>query len=359
MTFDEVPPPDPHWHWLRIMASLPDLVISWKEYPASLRHCGTTHNTQAAHFGRSRSAYDSASLHATDRSDGRIGRATSRGSNLPIPGTMSHEKCNTLPGLARHESAQETAKIMRKPPLVHITWLHVQDRLSVNPWIFLPLSKVRPSLHGSEDPARAVSRKTEIVIEGFPRSGNTFAVVAFRQAQQRKVEIAHHLHAGAQIKRAAKLGLPAIVLIREPSDAVLSVAAKDQDVSISWALSSYIRFYSAVLPHLDKAVVAPFANVTSDFAGVIRQVNVQYGTNFREFVPSEDALYMVQQSVERLGHQDSIYTGRDYRLSVGFPTEERQRAKEARRTEYLDEHNKLLRVKAESIYHRIWQASAV
>jgi hypothetical protein len=248
---------------------------------------------------------------------------------------------------------------MRKPRLVHTTWLHVQDRLSVNPWIFLPLSRVRPSLHGSEDPACAVSRKTEIVIEGFPRSGNTFAVVAFRQAQQRAVEIAHHLHASAQIRRAAKLGLPTIVLIREPSDAVLSVAAKDQDVSISWALSSYIRFYSAVLPYLDKAVVAPFASVTSDFAGIIRQVNAQYGTNFHEFVPSEDALQLVHESVERLGRQDSVYTGRDYRLSVGFPTEERQRAKEVRRTEYLDKRNKPLRVTAESIYQRILQASAV
>lgn len=248
---------------------------------------------------------------------------------------------------------------MKKPRLVHTTWLHVQDRLSVNPWIFLPLSRVRPSLHqGSEDPARAVSRKTEIVIEGFPRSGNTFAVMAFRLAQQREVEIAHHLHAGAQIRRAVKLGLPAIVLIREPSDAVLSVAAKDQDVSISWALSSYIRFYSAVLPHLDKAIVAPFANVTSDLAGIIRQVNVQYGRTFREFVPSEDALNLVYQSVERLGRQDSVRTGRDYRLSVGFPTEERQRAKEVRRTEYMDERNKPLRVTAESIYQRILQASS-
>ena len=32
-----------------------------------------------------------------------------------------------------------------------------------------------------------------LVIEGFPRSANTFAVVAFRQAQERYVPIAHHL----------------------------------------------------------------------------------------------------------------------------------------------------------------------
>lgn len=246
---------------------------------------------------------------------------------------------------------------MRTPPLVHATWLHAQDRLSVNPWIFLPLCRFRPSLHRSEDPACSVSRRTEIVIEGFPRSGNTFAVVAFRQAQRRKIEIAHHLHAAAQIKRAAKLKVPAIVLIREPSDAILSVVAKDQEVSVAWALRSYIRFYSAVLPYLEKAVVAPFPCVTSDLAGIIRHVNAEYGTTFNEFAPSQDKLHLVHQTVERLGYQDSVQTGRDYRLSVSLPTEERQQAKEGRRAEYFDECNKALRMTAESIYERVLQHS--
>ena len=246
---------------------------------------------------------------------------------------------------------------MRTPSLVHTTWLRIQDRLSVNPWIFLPLSRFRPSLRGFEDPPRAVRRRTEIVIEGFPRSGNTFAVVAFRLAQRREIEIAHHLHAAAQIKRAANLEIPAIVLIREPSEAVLSVVAKDQEVSIAWALRSYIRFYSAVFPYLEKAVVAPFPCVTSDLASIIRHVNAQYGTAFREFAQNEDKLHLVHETVVRLGRQDSVQTGRDYRLSVGLPTEQRQQAKEGRRSEYLDKRNKSLRITAESIYERVLQYS--
>jgi hypothetical protein len=247
---------------------------------------------------------------------------------------------------------------VKTPPLVHITWLHVQDRLSVNPWLFLPLSRFRPSLHRSEDPACAVGRRTEIVIEGFPRSGNTFAVVAFRQAQQREIEIAHHLHAAAQIKRAAQLKVPTIILIREPSDAILSVVAKDQEVSISWALHSYIRFYSSVLPYLEKVVVAPFDTVTSDLASIIRDVNARYGTTFREFEPDGQELDSVQQVVERLGHQDSVQTGRDYRLSVGLPTEQRQQAKERRRIEYLAERHERLRAAAQSIYERVLRSSS-
>jgi hypothetical protein len=49
-----------------------------------------------------------------------------------------------------------------------------------------------------------VDRTTQLVIEGFPRSGNTFAVVAFEQAQRQSVRIAHHLHAPAQVMLAAR-----------------------------------------------------------------------------------------------------------------------------------------------------------
>lgn len=246
---------------------------------------------------------------------------------------------------------------MRKPRLVHLAWLYVYDWATVIPWIVLPTVRFRPALQEPEDPRPWVRRTTDIVIEGYPRSANTFAVVAFRLAQDREIEIAHHLHAAAQIKRAARLGVPTIVLIREPSEAILSVAVRDSQASIRWALRSYIRFYSAVLPYLDKAVVAPFATVTSDFASIIRMVNTRYGTAFKEFVPTEDALNSVRQTVEWLGQRDSMMTGWDYRLSVALPSEQRRRAKDAHKIEYLDKRNKPLRLKAEALYGRVMQYS--
>jgi hypothetical protein len=253
-------------------------------------------------------------------------------------------------------TAAEGTTAVPKPRLVHLAWLHVQDWLSATP-IFLSTVRFRPDLREPEDPRPWVRPTTEIVIEGYPRSGNTFAVVAFRLAQGREIQMAHHLHAAAQIKRAARLDIPAIVLIREPSEAILSVVVRDPHASIRWALRSYIRFYSTVVPYLEKAVVAPFATVTSDLASIIRMVNTRYGTAFKEFVPTEDALSSVQQTVEWMGQRDSMMTGWDYRLGVAVPSEQRRRAKEARRTEYLDERNKPLRLTAESLYERVMQYS--
>lgn len=246
---------------------------------------------------------------------------------------------------------------MRKPQLVHNGWLYVHDWSSAIPWIFLPTVRFRPALQPREDPHHWVCRTTEIVIEGYPRSANTFAVAAFQLAQNREIEIAHHLHAAAQIKRAARLGVPAIMLVREPSEAILSLAVRDPTASMRWALRSYIRFYSSVVPYLEKTVVAPFATVISDFASIIRMVNARYGTAFKELAQTEDALESVRQAVERMGRRDSIRTGQDYRRGLALPSEERRSAKEARRRDYLDERNKPLRLTAESLYERIMQYS--
>ena len=253
-------------------------------------------------------------------------------------------------------TAAEGKTAVPKPRLVHLAWLYVQDWSSVTP-IYLPTVRFRPALQEPDDPRPWVSRTTEIVIEGYPRAGNTFAVVAFRLAQGRKIEIAHHLHSAAQIKRAARLDVPAILLIREPSEAILSLVVRDPHASIRWALRSYIRFYSTVVPYLEKTVVAPFATVTSDLASIIRMVNTRYGTAFKEFVPTEDALNSVRQTVEWMGRRDSMITGQDYGLGVALPSEQRRRAKDARRAEYLDERNKPLRLTAESLYERVMQYS--
>jgi hypothetical protein len=254
-------------------------------------------------------------------------------------------------------TAAEGTMTMPKPRLVHLAWLYFYDWSSVTPWIFLPTVMLYPALREPDDPHPWVSQTTEIVIEGYPRSGNTFAVVAFRQAQGREIKMAHHLHAAAQIKRAARLGVPAIMLIREPSEAILSVVVRDPHVSVRYALRSYIRFYSTVLPYLEKTVVAPFATVTSDLASVIRIVNTRYGTAFKEFVPTEEALNSVRQTVEWLAKRDSQVTGVDYGLGLALPSEQRRRAKDARRTEYLHERNKPLRLTAESLYERVMRYS--
>ncbi len=71
---------------------------------------------------------------------------------------------------------------------------------------------------------RVVHPLTDITIEGFPRCANSFAVQAFRSANDvnRPLRIATHLHSTANVVQSIRLKIPTVVLIRNPGDALVS-----------------------------------------------------------------------------------------------------------------------------------------
>lgn len=142
---------------------------------------------------------------------------------------------------------------------------------------------------------RITSVKTEIVIEGYPRSANSFAVQAFLAAQERNdIEIGNHTHSPANILRGVELGKPVLVLIRLPKDAILGsvVYQSVQDgilpdkywkSLIQLHACRYLKFYKALKGTHDKIVVASFKEVVDDFGAVIVEINQKFGTDFRKF----------------------------------------------------------------------------
>src|SRR5262249_43627381 len=102
-------------------------------------------------------------------------------------------------------------------------------------------------------------------------------------AQPRPVRLAHHLHAPAQLVMAAKRGVPALALIREPKGAILSQLIREPDVVMPDALVAYTRFYAKILPYRDAFVVGEFDEVTRDFGAVVRKLNARFGTGFTPF----------------------------------------------------------------------------
>jgi hypothetical protein len=192
------------------------------------------------------------------------------------------------------------------------------------PALYTPLVRLR---HRSRDD-RLVRRDTELVIEGFGRSGNTFAVVAFLDAQDRPVRLVHHTHGSAQIIRAVRLGVPTVLLVRDPVDTVVSHLMY-RDVSARAAILAWIRYHRRVLPYRHGIVVAPFERSTADLAGVIREVNDRFGTTFRSFEHSEEH---VQRVFGRIEQQNRDRYGR-LTATISRPTAEREQRKAALRRE--------------------------
>lgn len=153
------------------------------------------------------------------------------------------------------------------------------------------------------------SKSTEIVIEGFPRSANTFAVVAFEQMQNEAVNIAHHLHAPAQLILASKNKVPAILLIREPKDALISLMImrlNSSNLSPLNFINSYINFYSVLIPYLDDFVITDFKEIISDLSGVIIRVNKKFEKNFQTKILSDSQVFTEISKISKRYELDEL-----------------------------------------------------
>jgi hypothetical protein len=132
-----------------------------------------------------------------------------------------------------------------------------------------------------------VTRETDLVIEGFPRSANTYAAAAFRRANGDSHVIAGHLHAISSIQAGAERGLPVIVVVRDPVDAAVSLIQR-QPVRAATAVESYIRFHVRLRPWLPDVLVSDFPVTTTSFGSVIDAVNQRHATRFVPYEHSPD-----------------------------------------------------------------------
>lgn len=178
----------------------------------------------------------------------------------------------------------------------------LQSRLRASPRLYQLYRSVK------RVPEQYADANTDIVIEGPPRSANSFAVRAFESAQSDSVNIGHHLHAPAHVLRGCSLGLPTLVLIRDPRDCVISRKAFHLEVSLreqvchphlaaTWAmlLRDWCRFYETIWPQREEFVVATFETVTSNFGAAIERLNEFFGTAFETFDSEGAAAQAVHQ----------------------------------------------------------------
>jgi hypothetical protein len=159
-------------------------------------------------------------------------------------------------------------------------WMPVSRSPRLFPWLVRAQRRRRNNLRAA--------RGIDIVIDGFPRSANTFSARSFEFANP-AARASHHMHTPANILLGVRYGIPAVVLIRKPEDAVPSEVIREPRKSVRRALLEWNSFYARVLPLLDQVVVADFATVTTDYSVVIDEVNRRFGTSFVPYRNSAEA----------------------------------------------------------------------
>lgn len=183
-----------------------------------------------------------------------------------------------------------------------------------------------------------ITKETDICIEGFHRSGNSFFFRVFRKYNQ-WVTVAHHMHASMQVQNALKYNIPVIVLIRRPEDAIASLLTWDNSLSVQVAIKCYIDFYKPLLSKKEKFVVARFSVVTSKPSRIINRVNRKFNTKF--FVPTLD-----EKTLEKM--KNNLHSNQTNHLISPVPNEAK---------EVLNQKNKQIVLehplleKANDLYH--------
>jgi hypothetical protein len=219
------------------------------------------------------------------------------------------------------------------------------------PYLWDAAMRVRP-----EKSATLARPGTAIVIEGFLRSGNTFSVAAFQIANGPALHVGRHLHGAPHVLRGVRMGLPTVVLIRQPRDAVLSYLVRRSTLTPYDALLEYLDFYRTTWPARDGFVVGLFDQVTRDFGAVLVQVNERFGTSFRRYDPTpvnEAAAFRLVEEMNRLESGGEVLE-----THVGRPSEERARRKEELRS-LLDRPRTAAKLReAELLYDRYVELAA-
>ncbi len=168
------------------------------------------------------------------------------------------------------------------------------------PWLF------NRAFGALNDDSRLTTNNTELVIEGFPRSGNSFSVFAFSNAGAGNMKLAHHVHSPSQIISAARYAIPAVLLIRPPRDAIAAGLAKIATHTTPDLLRAYSAYYRNLLPLREHYVIAPFETVTTDFGCITSAVNRRFGTSFEEFGPDRHRMlskaFLAQEKLDAAMH---------------------------------------------------------
>lgn len=162
--------------------------------------------------------------------------------------------------------------------------LATRTRLYVKrtPWLYRPAKRLTG--RGAAD--HLCSRDSQLCIEGYPSSGNSFSFAVLRLANP-QVRIAHHCHSAANLRIALDYGVPAICLVRDPTDAIASRLARFSG-SVREAVAEYVDFHDVAFACRDRLTVVTFDEVTRDTGRFLGRVTQASGVSFE--VSDVDAL---------------------------------------------------------------------
>jgi len=141
--------------------------------------------------------------------------------------------------------------------------------------VFVPLFRLMKRRYPSYANSAA-----NICIEGFPRCGNTFFVAAVQRWNPGLI-VSHHSHLASSVSYSRRIGIPTVVLIREPAAAVSSAMVWDGKIVATIGLLVYISFYRGIRRAFPHVLILEFEEYTKNPDLAVERINIELGTNLK------------------------------------------------------------------------------
>ena len=184
-----------------------------------------------------------------------------------------------------------------------------------------------------------VSKSSDLVVEGFPRSSNTFLTVALKELLGEEFSIANHYHSSAQFSLGYKLKKPMVLVIREPLNCLVSNLLYYPNRSREEIIDDYILFHQNLRKYLPNIYVVDFKDVTSKPLDVITGISEEFGlkidtASIDKEAFSSNIMAMVKNHADKLGN----ILNQDMTYSLAIPSDDKKRHKNRLLREIADDY---------------------
>ena len=146
-----------------------------------------------------------------------------------------------------------------------------------------------------------VTKKTQLICDSYPRSGNSYLEAAIKYFSTREINISHHAHAPAVIIYAIKKRIPCVLLIREPKDAIASYFLLNQKIPLLFCALDYLFYYLPLIPHRKSLVILKTSEIDKYLPSILLSFSNIYNLPFKSSPISEQVKKNISMDVDSNG----------------------------------------------------------
>lgn len=232
----------------------------------------------------------------------------------------------------------------------HDVYRAIRNELSKNRTIYRLLASRRG--------AEPLDRSTDLLIEGYPRSANSFLEAYTKVLSNEKLRLAHHSHSRSVVMRALDMGKPILLLVRNPVDAAVSYLEESNKLSSPWVLfREYSIFYQGLERHRERILFCSFNTATKHPERIFPALNSKFGTSFSLRTPDNEDNDKISNLMLLMGQTRADTVPAYLALRTEDERIERQKRRAAFRTRLEDPMHAAVRSRAQSQYKTLAELS--